>query len=371
MTARRSRGEGSLFWDGARQRWVAEVTVGYDGRGKRKIKKGTGRTKTEAKTKLRQVVRDYEDGLAIAPDGYTVAQAIDEWLQFGVHRGGPKTLENYERICRLHVVPMLGARKLRDLRAEEVDRWLAELAPSLATRTLHLAHGCLNRAISRAMARDKVKRNVVSLASVPRGRPGRPSKSLNLVQAAALLDAAERSRLHAYIVVSLLTGARTEELRPLRWEHVHLDQNEGPAYIEVWRSVRDGGDTKTKRSRRTLALPARCARALVQHREQQGVARMADGWTEHGLVFASRAGTEPDAHNMRREFRAVIAKIDGMDPTEWTPRELRHSFVSLLSDSGIPIEEISRLVVGHSSTTVTEQVSVSYTHLTLPTTPYV
>jgi integrase len=36
-------------------------------------------------------------------------------------------------------------------------------------------------------------------------------------------------------------------------------------------------------------------------------------------------------------------------------RELRHSFVSLLSDSGIPIEEISRLV-GHSSTTVTEQV---------------
>jgi integrase len=32
----------------------------------------------------------------------------------------------------------------------------------------------------------------------------------------------------------------------------------------------------------------------------------------------------------------------------WTPRELRHSFVSLMSDSGITAEEISRLV-GHSS----------------------
>ena len=50
---------------------------------------------------------------------------------------------------------------------------------------------------------------------------GATSKSLDLVQAAALLDAAERSRLHAYIVVSLLTGARTEELRPLRQRRIH------------------------------------------------------------------------------------------------------------------------------------------------------
>jgi integrase len=156
------------------------------------------------------------------------------------------------------------------------------------------------------------------------------------------------------IVVSLLSGAMTEELRALRWEHVHLDQTTGPAYIEVWRSVRAGGDTKTRASRRTLALPARCVAAPVQHRERQAVERGAAAWTNHGYVFVSRTGTAPDAHNVRREFRAVLRKIDGMDPGDWTPRELRHSFVSLLSDSGIPIEEISRLV-GHS-TAVTEQV---------------
>ena len=37
------------------------------------------------------------------------------------------------------------------------------------------------------------------------------------------------------------------------------------------------------------------------------------------------------------------------------PRELRHSFVSLLSSSGLHIEDISHLV-GHASTRVTEQV---------------
>jgi integrase len=42
-------------------------------------------------------------------------------------------------------------------------------------------------------------------------------------------------------------------------------------------------------------------------------------------------------------------------PAEWTPRELRHSFKSLLSDKGTPLDEIVRLA-GHSSTAVTELV---------------
>jgi len=44
----------------------------------------------------------------------------------------------------------------------------------------------------------------------------------------------------------------------------------------------------------------------------------------------------------------------GLTP-EWTPRELRHSFVSLLSDHGIPLERIA-LIVGHSSQATTEAV---------------
>ena len=58
-----------------------------------------------------------------------------------------------------------------------------------------------------------MKRNVVLLCDIPQGQAGRPSKSLTYDQAAALLAAAEKTSLHAYIVVSLLTGARTEELR--------------------------------------------------------------------------------------------------------------------------------------------------------------
>jgi site-specific recombinase XerD len=57
---------------------------------------------------------------------------------------------------------------------------------------------------------------------------------------------------------------------------------------------------------------------------------------------------------MADDARDVVKKA-GLDPRSWTPRELRHSFVSLLSEDGVPLEDLSRLV-GHSSTVVTETV---------------
>ena len=79
-------------------------------------------------------------------------------------------------------------------------------------------------------------------------------------------------------------------------------------------------------------------------------------WTETGLVFATSAGTGMDAANVRRDLRRALRLVPGLDPADWTPRELRHSFVSLLSDAGVSLEDISRLV-RHSGTNVTELVN--------------
>ena len=354
MPARRSRGDGGLSWDNARQRWVASVTVGYTPSGKRIVKRGRGRTKTEAQRKLREMIRDYEDGQVTDGHAYTVAQAVRDWLQFGLVGRDEDTIAKCTILANTHIIPALGARKLRDLSADEVDRWLADKAKTLSTNTLQNLHSILKRSITRAQARDKVKRNVVLLCDIPQGHGGRPSKSLTFDQADALLAAAESRSLHAYIVVSLLTGARTEELRALTWSHVDLDAT--PPVIMVWRSVRTGGDTKTRKSRRTLELPQRCADALRLHRGRQDQLRerAGDRWRDNNLVFASRVGTALWAGNVRRSFRAVLAAA-GLNPADWTPRELRHSFVSLMSDAGVPIERIARLV-GHTGTTTTETV---------------
>jgi integrase len=219
------------------------------------------------------------------------------------------------------------------------------------------------------MARDRVRRNVVELTELPNGQLGRPSKALSAQQADDVLIKTAVDRLHPYIVISLLTGARTEELRALRWEHVHLEGRATeippvPPYIEVWRSVRATGDTKTRRSRRTLALPGRCIDALRAQRVQQAVDRLAAGpwWKESGLVFTTAVGSQMDPANVRRDLRRALKLVPGLEPKDWTPRELRHSFVSLLSDAGVPVEMISQLV-GHRGTSVTE---IVYRHQIRP-----
>lgn len=128
-----------------------------------------------------------------------------------------------------------------------------------------------------------------------------------------------------------------------------------PPHVDVWRSVRLHGDTKTEKSRRSLKLPGAVVEALRDQKVRQARERLIAGqlWEDHGLVFASETGTPLDAANIRRPFKKVCENA-GIG-RNWTPRELRHTFVSLMSESGIPVEEIARLA-GHSSSRTTEVV---------------
>jgi integrase len=361
---KRSKGDGGLHWDERRQRWIATVTIGYNALGKRVTRKASARTKTEAKAKLKEMLRDYEDGLSAMSGGYTVGEAVNYWLTYGLNGRDLHTVSLYRTCAETHILPALGKRKLCELAVDDIEKLLAQKSVSLSTRSLRILHSILSRAVRHAQVRDKVRRNVVLLCDVPAGRPGRPSKSLTLSQAQAVLGAADKAsaRMRAYIVLSLLTGMRTEEVRGLPWPNVvayHADRQAWEPVTEagwghheyavyVWRSVRATGDTKTRKSRRTLALPQRCVDALRALWEAQQARQ------DNALVFATRNGTPLTAHNVRRDFRRVV-KAAGLNPNEWTPRELRHSFVSLLSYSGVPVESIARLV-GHQTTTVTEAV---------------
>jgi hypothetical protein len=174
MATRRSNGEGSLSWNEARQRWVGRASLGYNAEGKRRIGTVSARTKTEAKNKLRALLRDHDDGLPTQRT-YTVGDAVEAWLVHGLVRRDPNTVANRTSLARTHVIPAVGKRRLAELTAEEVDRWLADKAAALRTDTLRRLLSILRQSIRRAQARDLVKRNVALLCDLPKGQRGRPS----------------------------------------------------------------------------------------------------------------------------------------------------------------------------------------------------
>jgi integrase len=347
---RRGRNEGSIYKDEAKGRWYGAISLGYgpDGTTWRRHKV-SGRTRAEVAEKLKQLQAEQDSG--VQPEhSYTVQRAVDDWLAEGLDGRSARTVRlNHDMLKPLTAV--IGGIELRMLTAHDVRRALVQLAAVRSSRTVVIAHNALTRALRHAEANRHVMHNVAALVDTPKGQSGRPSKALTAEQAAAVLRAAEGSRLSAYVVLCLMTGIRTEEARALRWDHVDLDA----ASIAVWRSVRLGGDTKTSRSPRTLGLPQAAVEALREHRVRQDEERLAAGelWRDHDLVFTTTVGTGLDAANVRRYFRG-ICKAAGIGD-DWTPRELRTSFVSLLSASGVPVEEIARLA-GHSSSRTTEVV---------------
>jgi integrase len=86
-------------------------------------------------------------------------------------------------------------------------------------------------------------------------------------------------------------------------------------------------------------------------RQAKERSRAAELWQEHGLVFTTTVGTP--SHNLRRDFRKVTTAA-GLG-ARWVPKELRTSFVSMMSYQGVPVEEIARLA-GHANSRTTEVV---------------
>ena len=369
MSARRGWHEDAIYFDHdgpcsdserhrhCKGRWRGSVSLGFGPDGKRVRPRVSGKTKTIVQQRLKQLHEELATGLQ-TNQGYTVRRAAEDWMREGLSGRAAKTVKKNENVLA-PIIAAIGTRKLRELTAGDVHQALTVMAHRYSSAAVAMGHNALTRAIRHAEARDLVGRNVATLIETPKGQSGRPSNSLTLEQASALLLASEGTRMHAYISLCLATGIRTEEARALRWEHVDFGNPVASppvlASAAVWRSVRSHGDTKTEKSRRTLALPEMAVNALWAHKERQAAERLAAGgqWNEHDLIFSTRTGGALDAANVRREFKAACraAKIGA----HWTPRELRHSFVSLMSSSGVPVEEIARLA-GHSNTRTTEVV---------------
>ena len=370
--SRSSRGEDAIYFAAAKNRYVGSVSLGYGPDGKRIRRKVFGKTKQEVRDRLKALHQELNSGVR-SSSNYTVRQVVEDWLREGLDGTSDRTRTLYEGLLG-PLLEMIGARQLSDLTASDVRSALGKLVTRYSTRSIQITRNSLERAIRHAESNDLVGRNVAALVKSPRGRTGRPSKSFTLEQAKALLAAAETTRWHAYVALSLLAGIRTEEARALCWDHVvawvddagwqpvttaGFDAAESGGdnryAIYVWRSDRYGGDTKTEKSRRTLALPQRCVEALRRQRELQDRDRLRAGelWQDHGLVFASRIGTPLTANNVIRAFRIITKKADlGED---WVPREMRHTFVSVLSANGVPVESIA-LLAGHERSATAESV---------------
>lgn len=127
---RRGRGEGSIFQRGD-GRWVATVSLGMDGNGRRRRRTVYGDTKKEVQDELGRLQTTSTAGGLVTIDKTNVADAMNRWLADLEGRGSVRasTLANYRRVVKLHIRPRaLGGKRLQKLTPADVQHLFTELA---------------------------------------------------------------------------------------------------------------------------------------------------------------------------------------------------------------------------------------------------
>jgi integrase-like protein len=168
MNRRRNHGDGGID-----QRGENSWRLRYRVNGKRYSKAFHG-TLSEARKKLRALIRSGDVGDHVAPDRMTLGQWIEHWISIGCPGNkrrkevGPRSIERYSELLRRHVIPTLGERQLQQLQSGEIDLLYVKLAEKISARTAHHVHVVLGACLGAAMRTRKLSRNpMIELAKVP------------------------------------------------------------------------------------------------------------------------------------------------------------------------------------------------------------
>ncbi|MDP9460767.1 MAG: site-specific integrase [Actinomycetota bacterium] len=352
---RRASGESSIV-KGADGRFHGYVSMGLKENGKRDRRHVAAVKRGDVVRRVRELEEQRDAGIRLAGGRtMTVEQWLDHWLTaIAVRRLRPKTYENYSCNIRRHLTRLLGHHRLDRLQPEHVETAWGQLsAEGLSPATVLLNHRILSRALTVAVQRGRVARNVATLVDAP-SVAREEVQPLTAAEAKALLQAARNVPNGARWSVALALGLRQGEALGLLWDAVDLDAGTLTVRRALQRQAGKGlvlVEPKSRAGRRTIKLPDALRDALRSHRAWQAERHLAAGnvWEDGGYVFSQPNGRPIDARRDWLDWKALL-KVAGVRDARL--HDARHTAATLLLQQGVPAR-VAMQVLGHSQISLT------------------
>jgi integrase len=346
-------------------RWRVVVQAGRDPlTGARRQLSGSATTEREAVRLERQLRLQARAG---AVGSITLSRLVEEWWA-SKPRLAPTTRANYRDQLDNHILPVLGGKRVEDIRPRVVGAFLEHLQDEkgLSAATARKARTVLSAVLSYAVAMEYVETNAAMKVPPPEAHAS-DRVAPTLEETARILLEAEVSDpdFLTYIWVAAETGGRRGETLALRWGGVDFDA--GSISIDGTVSIGDDGSqlrsrTKTKKSRK-VALSSITLDHLRGHRARvEKLLEEAAGEPlpidPAALVFSGGRGSRRDVldadpwrpDSTSRRFRQIRDRA-GVRP-DIDLHGLRHTMITEMLAAGVdPRTVMGR--AGHSSEATT------------------
>ena len=347
MARRRINNEGSIYKrkDG---RWVAQVNI----QGKYHSK--YFKLQSEAREWLQTTKTQVQAGLTLAGAQTSLQDFLNQWLisyRSSVH---PNTILQYEGIIRIHIIPVLGRVKLKDLRTDQIQALInAETEKGTSPRMVRYIHSVLRRALNIALKWGMIIRNPAPSVTLPKLKR-KEMKTLNDSQVRVFLSAAKGLRYEALFWMAVSTGLREGELFGLRWSDLDWEKKHLRVQRQLQRIQGKGmvfTEPKTASGKRMIVLSTATISKLREqydHLQQERITS-GDKWRENDLMFPSTHGTPMDPSNMYKDFKDTLKMADLPDIRF---HDLRHTAATLMLQQGTH-PKIVQERLGHSDISLT------------------
>ena len=334
-----------------------DVSLGTDPMtGKRVRRSVYGRTAGEVAEQRDQLKADRQRGQLAATSKQTVEEFLTDWLEQTVKpRRSAGTYATYEYRIRARIVPHIGRVQLVKLTPRHVQGMVNALqAAGRKPATIQATLSTLRSALSQAERWGVVPRNVARLVEAPPvEHDKRPTLSADQVEG---FRKALKGEWHAvYFTLVLGLGLRRGEGLGLRWQDIDWERGTLSIRQQVTRVgtrtvIKPGA--KTRKSERTLPVPASLLALLKEHRREQAAWRLqARRWEDHDLVFPTRLGTPTPPSYINVTLKRILDDA-GLD--QFRPHDLRHSAASLMDALGVP-RTVIRDMLGHTTLDMTNR----------------
>lgn len=337
--------------------------------------------------KLQELRQQFRTGTLSDPNRTTVQDFFTDWLENTVKvRRKPSTYAQYNSLVKVHLLPSMGRKPLKDVRAKHLDdlyRALevggrnpkyvrkgkpAEAQRGLAPKTIRGLHVAVHSGLERAVRQNLIPRNPadgVELPTAPRKRrmPVDLAQVQHLLISAAKHAAARKTdgmQWHADWQWATLwaflanTGLRIGEALALRWRDVDLTEGWFTVSQNLSRGLDGKGamaDTKSESGERWIPLTKPVLAALREHKKRQDALRANVGtsYADGDLVFAWAVGTPLNERNTLRALKAAVKRADLPEST--CLHDLRRMTASLLVAAGVDITTAAA-ILGHRNASV-------------------